>query len=206
MLYENDHSNEETVSYTVYPQNEWYLFCKTQWLKHAIIPCWTCDRWTNMLSFENEYIGLFNKWQVFEVGHASTNKLVILVTAHQLWYTKLFLMSEGRVDGLILTTADETRHHTHFHTIHQSSTLSSSLFQLSLNTPWIEDIWSSPPLSMEIVWLARCQLALWQKPTIWLWTKRVLEVRWTCPSATVHSLCAPWLHPLWMTCSQHYQH
>lgn len=34
------------------------------------------------------------------------------------WYMWLTLKDEGWVDGLILTTVDETPHHTHFHTIH----------------------------------------------------------------------------------------
>ena len=43
------------------------------------------------------------------------------------------LKDEGRVDGLTLTTVDETPHHTHFHTIHQSKpALFSTLTQHSL--------------------------------------------------------------------------
>ena len=47
-------------------------------------------------------------------------------------HTRLSLKDEGRVHGLTLTTVDETRHDTHFHTIHQSKpTLFLSLFTLT---------------------------------------------------------------------------
>ena len=46
--------------------------------------------------------------------------------------TWLSLKGEWWVDGLILTTVDETRYHTHFHTIYQSKpTLFLSLFTLT---------------------------------------------------------------------------
>ena len=50
----------------------------------------------------------------------------------------------------------------HFHIIQPSTlTVFSSLFQPSLNTPWLETITLLfSPLSLEIVWLARCQSAL----------------------------------------------
>ena len=59
--------------------------------------------------------------------HANTDKLIELARTHRLWHTWLSLKDEGRVHGLTLTTIDETRHDTHFHTIHQSKpTLSLS--------------------------------------------------------------------------------
>ena len=47
-------------------------------------------------------------------------------------HTWLSLKDEGWVDGLTLTTVDETPHHTHFHTIHQSKpTIFLSLLTLT---------------------------------------------------------------------------
>ena len=38
------------------------------------------------------------------------------------------------------------------------------------------------------------------------WQDSKHGARGTCPSTTVHSLCAPWFCPLWTMCSQQHQH
>ena len=49
-------------------------------------------------------------------------------------HARLSLKNEGWVDGLALTTVDETPHHIHFHTIQPSTNTFLSLFKPSQNT------------------------------------------------------------------------
>ena len=83
--------------------------------------------------------------------------------------------------------------------IHQSNPPSFTLFQPSLNTPWHEAIMQlSPPLSLVTVWLARCQLVHWQKPTKLIVIKNVVGY-----FITLLLRDCGWQAPRWFTDTKH---
>ena len=83
---------------------------------------------------------------------------------------------EGLVDGLTLTTVNETSHHTHFHSIQPVTR--PFLFQSSLSTQNPQaTVWQSSFLSLKLLRMLEYQLLRLQKPANYNHETSVIETR-----------------------------